>query len=85
MTPGGHRYGENRLARMQRNNMPPYSRARHRSRSELAESDRGLIALAIEQGECTADPIRASSRIVGSSPQVTDVEATQIALYREHM
>ena len=57
MTPGGHRYGENRLATIQRKNITDALAGKTPIMQKVwMKALRHLIAFAIEQGECKTDP-----------------------------
>jgi integrase len=57
MTPGGRRYGENRLATMQRKNITDALAGKTPIMQKVwLKAIRHLIAFAIAEGECTSDP-----------------------------
>ena len=85
MTPGGHRYGENRLATIQRKNITDALAGKTPTMQKVwMKALRHLIAFAIEQGECKTDPTIGikTTRPPKSSGHVTWGDV-QIAQYRE--
>ena len=63
MTPGGRRYGENRLATMQRENITDALAGKTPIMQKVwMKALRHLIAFAIEQGERKTDPTQSGSR-----------------------
>ena len=85
MTPGGHRYGENRLATMQRKNIADALAGKTPIMQKVwMKALRHLIAFAIEQGECKTDP---TIGIKTTRPPKTSGHVTwgdvQIEQYRE--
>jgi integrase/recombinase XerD len=85
MTPGGRRYGENRLATMQRKNITDALAGKTPIMQKVwLKALRHLIAFAIEQGECRIDPTLGikAARPPKTSGHVTWGEV-QIAQYRE--
>jgi integrase/recombinase XerD len=85
MTPGGHRYGENRLATMQRKNITDALAGKTPTMQKVwLKALRHLIAFAIEQGDCKTDSTIGikTTRPPKSSGHVTWGNE-QIAQYRE--
>jgi hypothetical protein len=85
MTPGGRRYGENRLATIQRKNITDALAGKTPIMQKVwMKALRHLIAFAIEQGECRTDPTIGikTARPPKSSGHVTWGEV-QIRQYRE--
>jgi integrase len=86
MTPGGRRYGENRIGTMQRKNITDALAGKTPIMQKVwLKALRPLIAFAIEQGECRVDP---TLGIKAARPPKTSGHVTwgdeQIARYREH-
>ena len=85
MTPGGHRYGENRLATIQRKNITDALAGKTPTMQKVwLKALRHLITFAIEQGDCKTDPTIGikTARPPKSSGHVTWGDE-QIAQYRE--
>jgi integrase/recombinase XerD len=85
ITPGGRRYGENRLATIQRKNITDALAGKTPIMQKVwMKALRHLIAFAIEQGECKTDPTIGikTARPPKSSGHVTWGEV-QIAQYRK--
>jgi hypothetical protein len=85
MTPGGHRYGANRLATMQRKNITDALAGKTPIMQKIwMKALRHLIAFAIEQGDCKTDP---TIGIKTTRPPKTSGHETwgevQIEQYRE--
>jgi integrase/recombinase XerD len=85
MTPGGHRYGKNRLATMQRKNITDALAGKTPIMQKMwMKALRHLIAFAIEQGDCKTDP---TIGIKTTRPPKTSGHETwgevQIEQYRE--
>ena len=84
MTPGGHRYGENRLATIQRKNITDALAGKTPIMQKVwMKALRHLIAFAIEQGDCKTDPTIGikTARPPKSSGHLTwgDVQIAQIS------
>jgi integrase/recombinase XerD len=85
VTPGGNRYGENRLATIQRKNITDVIAGKPPSSQKgWLKTLRHLIAFAIEQGECKTDPTVGikTTRPAKSSGHMTWGD-TQIEQYRK--
>ena len=85
MTPGGRRYGENRLATIQRKNITDALAGKTPIMQKVwMKALRHLIAFAIEQGDCKTDPTIGikTARPPKSSGHVTWGDV-QIEQYRE--
>jgi integrase/recombinase XerD len=85
LTPGGHRYGENRLATMRRKNISDVLEGKTpNAQKNWLKTIRHLIVFAMAQGECAIDPTLdiKTARPAKSAGHMTWGDE-QIAQYRE--